>query len=523
MVFGCATPKAPTGGPPDKKGPDILKTFPETGTTNFTGKIFEFSFSEFVNRGSVQKELVVEPDLDLEYDIKWKRKKAIVRFKDELPENTTIILTLGGNVTDVKNNKMGAPVKLAVSTGDEIDSGEVIGRIREADNGQPRENQKVLLYRFPSTIQDKATYIAETDTGGVFRFEYLRAGRYQVYAVDDRNLNKTWDQGREAARPFNKDIFFLEKEQKDTLDVLYWSNPDTLRPELQAVGLLSTNRLRLRFSEEIEYQDSASVMLTDTLGNAIGNTFPLYVSEQDPFIGFAYHEEGTSNEENYLVDVQGITDAAGNLPEVNINPFSGSAQADTVRQKIYSTNMEGGLLKNEPFLVEYTGPIREQEIIDSLVVVEGDVDFDDWPNLQIRNNRLFILPQTEWINGVDYQFLVWNPSTNRRQMFNPETWDEIDLGSIEISVEDADSLQEFHLQLEHKESGFKLDTTFSESILVNDLIPVGYKLKIFEDENGNGTWDFGTIDPFIKPEPYYVQGRVNVQRGFTSEVIIRFD
>jgi hypothetical protein len=47
-------------------------------------------------------------------------------------------------------------------------------------------------------------------------------------------------------------------------------------------------------------------------------------------------------------------------------------------------------------------------------------------------------------------------------------------------------------------------------------------LVLFQDLNGNGIWDYGSVDPYIKPEPYYIQQNINIQRGFTSEVKIDF-
>lgn len=523
FYWACATPKSPTGGPPDKLGPSVIQTKPETGTVNFKGRKFEFTFSEWVNRSSVEKELIIEPDLDLEYKTKWKRKTFIVEFSEDLPDETTIILTLGAKLTDMNSNRMGEPVRLAVSTGDDIDSGEITGQIRDAETGEAKVGQRVLLYRFPASFQDKATYVAETDTGGTFRFQYLREGRYQMLAVEDRNLNKTWEPQRETARPFGRNIFTLAKDQTDTLDVMYWFNSDTTRPVLQAVGLLSSYRLRLRFSEEVVYTDSVQVVLTDTLGNLYGDTFPLYVSQDAPYIGFAYNQEGTLPTDQYKVEIAGITDRAGN-PAVGLeSSFTGSAQSDTVSQRIYSTNAGAGLFPENAFEVSYTGPITQRAIIDSLVVVEGEVTFEDWPNLGVQNNKLIIPPQDRWINGIDYQFLVWNPATNRRQMFSPEIWTDIKLGGIEVRIPDADSLSTYHLILENQESNIRIDTTFSQFISLNDLPSLAYKLKIFEDLNGNGKWDFGSIEPFQSPEPYYVQQAVNVQQGFTSEVIISFN
>ena len=95
----------------------------------------------------------------------------------------------------------------------------------------------------------------------------------------------------------------------------------------------------------------------------------------------------------------------------------------------------------------YAAPISEPEITDSLVVIEGQVDFEDWPEVQTNRNELWVAPQGEWIEGVDYQFLVWNPKTLRRKLFEPEVWDSTEYGDIEINLQNVDSTDIHFVQL----------------------------------------------------------------------------
>ncbi len=523
LFVSCATPIAPTGGPVDKTGPTVKAMYPNSGTVNYSDDTFEFEFSEYVNRGSFEKALIIEPDLGIQYDIKWKKKRATVKFKDELPDSITIILTLGAGVTDLRNNKMGTPVKLAISTGDEIDNGEIVGIIKEVSDGTSRKEQRVLLYREPLDLTKKAAYSAETDTGGVFRFSYLREGRYKAIMIDDRNQNKIWESASETARSFNREWIDLAKGSKDTLDVAYWFEADTLRPELQAVGLLSSQKLRLRFSEEIKFTDQAYIRITDSLKNEIGNVIPLNISKQEPFIAFAFSSEELTNDNSYYIAIQGFKDISGNEALTLESPFKGSSQVDTTQQRIIANNAKSGLFPNQAFTVEYAAPIQDQDLIDSVVVVEGDVSFDDWPNITVKDNKLSIPPQGEWIEGVDYQFLMWDPVRRKRQLFTPVTWDPIDFGGVEIKIESADSAKVYHLLFSDNQKTIDIDTSFSGIYTINNIPSISYTLTVFEDLNGNNKWDFGTITPFKSPEPYYIQRELKVQKGFTSEILISFN
>lgn len=526
VIFGmwsCATPMAPTGGPQDKSGPVIHNTIPESGTVNFDGNSFEFYFDEFVNRNNARNAITVEPDLGIGYDVSWKRKMMRIEFEDDFPDSTTVIIKLGTEITDTRNNKMSKPITLAVSTGDEIDSGEIMGRVRLAENGEPAEDQRVLLYRQPFDLTSRATYQAQTDTGGTFNFTYLAEGNYKALIVDDRNRNKTWDKANETAFPFYQETISLQKSSSDTLDVVYIAQPDTIKPVLQGVGLFSQNRIRLRFSENITTDKDVRFNIADSLENAYTTAYPLYVSENDPFVLFAHSEAPLLEDVSYQIDPQGVTDLSGNAPDSGFVEFTGTAQEDTTKQRIIGRDMDKDLLVNDPITIVYAAPISQPEIIDSLVVIEGEIDFDDWPEVQTNGNRLTISPQGDWIEGVDYQFLAWNPVTLRRQLFEPNIWDSTEFGDIDIRILDADSTQTQVISLEDPAGRIVRSQNFSQQITITDLPPVSYTLKIFRDENGDQEWNMGSVTPYKKPEKYYVQQNINVQVGFTSEVQISFD
>ncbi|SMO89128.1 Ig-like domain-containing protein [Gracilimonas mengyeensis] len=520
-VIGCATPMPPSGGPSDDEGPELEYTIPETGTTNFEGRTFEFQFNEFVDRSSVRDAITVEPDLGIPYEISWKRKTLFIEFERPFPDSTTVIVKLGTELSDTRNNEIGSPITVATSTGDEIDSGEISGRVLLAGNGKGAAERKVLLYRRPIDFSRKAIYEAQTDTGGVFEFLYLAPGTYQALLVDDRNRNKIWDQENEQAYPFSQEFITLQKEQKDTLDVLYTTQTDTLKPELQGVGLFSTHRMRLRFSENIALEDSVAITIYDSLGTPYSSGYPLYVSPKEPFVLFAQSRQNLTEGESFSVNVSGVNDPAGNAADTSRFTFMGTAQEDTTLQRIISAETDEGLLQNEPFVVTYAAPITEPEITDSTVVIEGEVDFDDWPAIEVQRNKLVISPQGEWIEGVDYQFLVWNPVTQRRTPFEPEVYDSTEYGEIEISLANMDSLSTYRYQLQLNDEIYRSGNLDSLSTL-SELPPVSYKLIVYEDQNLNGQWDRGTVIPYQAPEPYYVQRGLRVQEGFTSEVSIGF-
>ena len=125
---------------------------------------------------------------------------------------------------------MGASEVIAFSTGDQIDTGGLTGRILNAETGEGLEGREVL---FPiHMICTKALYRTETDTGGVFRFNYIRETNYSVVHFKDRNRNKIWDSSLEASYAFNTRSVSVKNGLVDTLSAVYVMEADTLRPEV---------------------------------------------------------------------------------------------------------------------------------------------------------------------------------------------------------------------------------------------------------------------------------------------------
>ena len=521
VVYSCATPTTPTGGPPDKEGPRIINTEPKTGTTNFSGRSITLHFSEFVDRSSLRQAITIEPDIGISYQVDWGRKSTTIEFDQSIPDSTTLILTIGTELTDTRNNGMPSPQKVAVSTGDEIDEGEILGTIIDSQTGEGSEGNRVLLYREPYDISQKADYTASTDTSGQFQFSYLPEGKFKIFWVDDRNRNKIWDAGQERAQPFRQEFITLGKGEVDTLGTLYATSVDTTQPVLQGVGLFSSQRLRMRFSEDITLGSNANIVITDSLDNNYSEAFPLYIQPGEPYILFAHSEDSLRPESSYSLTTAGIFDESENAVVEYPDTFTGSAQEDTTRQRIIKRNTTTGYYPTEPFEITYANLITDDAIRDSLKVIEGDSLIENWPTIDIQRNLLRINPQKEWKDGVEYEVRVWDPSVEDYRKFNPRVWHESQFGALNVMMEDS-TLNNLQLRIVNEESNFVQDTSFAEQIEINNLPPLRYKLTIYHDKNSNGRWDYGQVNPFTVPEPYYIRKRISVEKGLTGDLTIEF-
>lgn len=512
----------PTGGPLDRQGPSVVETLPRSGTTNFSGDEIQVTFSEFVNRSTLQRAISIEPDLGLQYEISWRRKTARIRFTRPLPENTTVILRIGTELTDTRNNKIEQPVEIALATGDEIDDGTVTANIRKASDGRGESGNKVFLYREPADFTARANYIAQTDTAGRVRLGFLSEGDYRAIWVDDRNRNRIWEPARERAQPFHSESFTLEKGGEVDLGTIYITSLDTIAPVLEGVGMLTTNRFRLRFSEDIYWDDNALITISDSAGTNQSEAYPLYIQQNDPKILFAQITDALSPDDEYSLSLRGFSDLSGNPARVTASDFPGSVEADTIRTTIIGKNSEPGLFPDEPLIIGYSKFIDDAMITDSLKVVEGDAIRENWPNLEVVRHRLYIYPDNNWLAGTRYTFMVWDPAAEQHRIINPTIWQRNQLGEIEVTMADTANTVVHVLSLYDNNGKVRIDTTFTGSISLDRLPPLTYNLLIFRDENGNGRWDPGTIVPFNAPEPYFIRRDLPVREGFTSEINVTF-
>ncbi|NBB77444.1 MAG: hypothetical protein GVY02_08705 [Bacteroidetes bacterium] len=519
LFKSCATPSGPTGGEPDRQGPKVVSTSPPTGTTNFEGNEVEIEFDQFIERNSLRQNVSIEPDLGIEFEIDFGRKSATVEFLSPLPENTTVIIGLGTEITDTDRNEMDQPYNIALSTGDELDSAKLSARLLSAETGEGESGWRVFLYAEPFDIKERSKYVAQSDTAGRVQFEYLSEGTYKAFWIEDVNRNRTWEPEREDAQPFYVNTFELQKDDSLDIGTLFVNVPDTIGPEIEGVGLLTEHRLRLRLTEEVIWDTSSVISIQDTLGTEFTTAIPLYTSEQEPTVLFARSFDPLADSLQFVLFPDQIEDEAGNPMQPYLNPFVGSSQPDTTELRTISHNAGSGLYPDEPLEITYSTFIDDPAVVDSLIVVEGDRIREEWPFLEADNHILRINPEEQWEAGVRYQFRIWDPWNQERELVDPDIWQRSQLGGIEFLLEGADSLNLKRMTLTDMEESIRLDTTFTESsILIDNLPPLEYKARIFEDQNSNKRWDEGEVMPYKAPEPYAVRSGIPVREGFTSEV-----
>jgi len=525
LVYQCATPTQPSGGPPDRTPPQIEETEPANRTTMFDGERIRFHFSKYIDRNSFRNAFRMEPDLNIRYDISWRRRTATVSFEDPLPDTTTIIFTLGTDLSDTRNNRITSPFQLAVSTGPDIDEGKITARVRDARTGRGKEGERIMLYRYPVDLSVGANYVGESDTSGLVQFQYLREGKYKAFWLDDRNRNRRWDREREAAQPFSTDTLVLDRAGEADLGKVFIIRSDTIPPSLQAVGMLSEVRLRLRFSEDIEIGDDAHISIFHEDHTHAADAVPLFVDPDNPNILFAQARDPLPDEAVYHLEIQGITDAAGNPAEFDIEPFPGSDEADTTFARYIANESRLGVAPDEPIVFRYAKLLEDSPaVLDSLIVVESELTHQPWPHAEIVEQFLNVYPDGEWRRGENYEIRVWDENRMEHVSINPRILFEDELGALAVRVEEPRTDSTRHRARLVDPQGVTIrDRVFLDETEFTNVPSGSYLLKVFELREGSREWDPGRVDPFRPPAHYFIQRNVPVERGLTGQVFVEWE
>ncbi len=523
-IISCATPTQPTGGPADNTPPVITDTEPQNGTVLFDGDEIRFFFDKYVNRESFASNFRIDPIEGVRYDLRWSGRSVRVRFEEPLPDSTTVIFTVGTGFSDTNRNRIREPFVLALSTGDTIDEGEIEGRVIDAQSGRGKEEAFVFLYRQPFDLEGRAAYVAETDSAGRFTFTYLSSGTYKAFWVDDRNRNRRWERASESARPFYRESVHVNQQRTSQLGRTYISEPDTIRPRLQGTGMLSSQRLRLRYSKGMEIDSEATIDIVNPEGEFFANAVPLFVDKEQANVVFAHAERELPEDLDFKVRTIGITDRHGNEPRSEAPVFSGSAEPDTTHIRLIRHITERGVLQDEPMIFEFSALIEGTSVVDSLEVVRDETIFEAWDPLEIQNNLLILYPPERWSESSDYTIRIFDERTGSRKNISTKIFPYSRMGTLRIQINEDQRIEGIfhHISIRNEVDDVVFEGRTEGELLVENLVPGNYKVFSFRDDDGDEQWFRGEVDPFAAPEPFHVERGVEVHSRMEGDLEITY-
>ncbi len=200
-IHSCANMASPTGGPYDVDPPKVKRASPDFNSLNVTPSRIEIEFDENIKvEKPTEKVIVTPPQMNMPV-IRSIGKKAVVELKDTLLLNTTYTIDFTDAIVD---NNEGNPLENFVysfSTGDQLDTLAISGRVLNAEDLEPVSGIYVGIHsNLDDTAFTKVTFerISRTDSRGNFTVRGMAPGRYRVFALNDQNRDYKYDNPLEA-------------------------------------------------------------------------------------------------------------------------------------------------------------------------------------------------------------------------------------------------------------------------------------------------------------------------------------
>ncbi len=231
-VYGCASIQKPQGGPRDKTPPKLLKATPADKTIKFDAKEIRLDFDEYFKLNNQYQEISVSPAQEKPPEYHIKQRSLVIDLKDSLHKNTTYVINFGKAIGDVNENNILKNFTYVFTTGNEIDSLTIAGKVINSETQEPEKEATVFIF---TSKQDSAlfgkkkpAYYSTTDTAGNFKISNLHANTYRIYALKEASPNKIYDNDQELIALLPRDIR-LKKDTSGIQLVLFKQIPPKFR------------------------------------------------------------------------------------------------------------------------------------------------------------------------------------------------------------------------------------------------------------------------------------------------------
>jgi len=216
LVFSCAVPVPPSGGPEDKIPPRIVSTVPADGSTgvDITSSII-LRFSEKMSKAKLERLVVAYPRIRVG-KVKWKNNSLRIEPADPLVPDTTYFIAVRPDFRDEHKVRAASGYEFGFSTGAAVDSGVIAGTVNFRRKPTASAVVRCFVLAKDSALVPEASIPnreTHTDKKGSFRFQYLPAAgtEYLLWAFQDGNKNSHFESGSEFGAAYEDTIVLTRK------------------------------------------------------------------------------------------------------------------------------------------------------------------------------------------------------------------------------------------------------------------------------------------------------------------------
>ncbi|MBK8562753.1 MAG: Ig-like domain-containing protein [Saprospiraceae bacterium] len=573
-LCGCANIVPIEGGPKDLDPPqlDSLRST-RNYQTRFQKQDIVLAFNEWVELRDVFTQVIISPPLAKRPEIVRRKKTIQVLFdKDEvLRDSATYVINFGQAIRDLTEGNV-APIVFVFSTGDYIDSLSVEGTIVDAWTEKPMDKTLFMLYEntADSVVRtERPFYFGLTNKDGKFKVSNVKSGRFKAVALNDLNLNYTFD-GESEQIGFLDSLLTLSGEvdssavrqlavgsqaqgdslgldslrndslRNDSLQVDSLSKPPALRPAKPPTPVVNLRLfaqekpLFLRSKEASKYgrvtlgfnQPPAQAKISfDSAGQVV------FLENEKDSVRLWYHHP--VQDTTWRIFLQRDTSVDTVLVKSGLRAnFLTSAKLTTATKL---TGQPVKLAPEQPLSIQFNQPLGSINTA-NIRLLEDTSQTVVQPRLRIDSlARRNFLVEYSWKEGVPYQLqLLPGALTDIYGLSNADTILQKanaalrkDFGSLTLKAVGLDSVKAYVVQLLDKPDSPPLRVWTVASMpnfeVKLPLMPPGaYTVELIEDTDRNGRWTTGNYDLHRQPERFVRRKLEELRANWELDAEVRF-
>ncbi len=511
LLFNCAKRGSITGGPKDETPPELLRATPPNKSTNFKKKEIQLTFDELVTIEKPDEQILISPPMKNKPEIKplgFASKTIKIKLLDTLLPNTTYTINFGNSVVDYNEKNPFSFFQYVFSTGNVLDSLSFRGEVRDAFKQKLQPNTSVFLYEENETSTDSIIYntlpryVSSTLDSTTFQFNNLKAGKYRLIALQDKNKNYKFD-------PKIDQIGFIENTISIPEDSIANLSVFKEIPDFKYVRAkqLSKNHFQVGFSGTLEepsiavlgdFPDSLQFK-TRLFKHPKKDTLDYWVK---PFVAQDSIIFKAINGKEIDTIISRYKDQHKDSLKINVTPqsilklkeailISANTPLEKLDEKLIS------ILDKDTLPVAFT--VKKNNLEN-----EYRIDFSSYED---SNYRVELLP-----NAVE-DFL--GNTLKDTIVFNFRTLENSAYGTLKVTIankNDANLIVQL-VQAKEVKSSKAIGATGQANFL--GITPGKYSIKIIEDTNNNGKWDTGNYLNKIQPERiFYFEKQVDIRANW---------
>jgi uncharacterized protein (DUF2141 family) len=486
--------QSPTGGPRDTIQPVIVKELPKNLTRNFTGTKIEIEFDEFVKLSNEFTEISVSPAMDIPPTYKAKKEILQISFEEELQKNTTYTINFGKAIADVNEGNVLKNYSYVFSTGNQIDSLAISGRVISSLTKQKLKDVTVFILPISQDSlfgKKKASFFTTTDTSGRFKLSNLREDKYRIYALNEQGGDRIYNGNSEEIGflnqtiNLNKDTSNIELKVFKEVPKIFSVTDRKIEADGRVTLIFNKPILKpsITILEPTELNASKTVEFSNTRDSAL-----IWLPE----ITFDSIKVAVNSDE---ISLDTVT--------LRRNKRDTYTPSVSITDNIVGTKIRPG----SELALKFSSPVKSYD--DKLIsILEDSIAIKGYEIVKHEKNPRTYTIKYPWrlkkqyilrLENNAFTDILGNKTKTYARKFDLDSEDNY--GSISIKINVPDTSKNYIIQwLNDSDKAIRQDRISKNTVLNYTRYPTAkYKIRVIYDENNNGEWDTGNV--ILKRQP----------------------